>query len=97
MVVIADRGAQGRVGLFIRGRPEGWVVESTQFHRPKVVSYEIVSGANRTPLIRAYLPPSNLYHLPYIKEALNHFLGRYPIVMRYLNADSGCLQIPQNQ
>ena len=52
-----------------------------RIHGPKVVSCEIVTGIQWTPLIRAYLPPSNMDRLPYLEKALNGFLGIYTIVM----------------
>ena len=58
-------------------------------------SCEIVSGIQQTPLIGAYLPPDILEHPPDLKEALHHFSGRYPIVFRELNADSGRTGNPQ--
>ena len=38
-------GAQGGVGLVMRERPEGQIAESTHFHGPNMVIYEIISGA----------------------------------------------------
>ena len=85
----------GRNGY--KERPEVWYIESTCFHRPNMVSCEIISEFHRIPLIRAFLPLSTLDHLPYIKEVLNFFLGRYPIVIGHLNANIGHIQIPCNQ
>ena len=51
------------MGLVIRKRPDVCSVESARFCRPNVVSCEVVSGRQRTPLIRAYLPLSTLEHL----------------------------------
>ena len=56
---ISQRG----VRILLQEKPEGWIVESMRFHRPNVVSCEIVSGHHWTPLIGAYLPESTLYHL----------------------------------
>ena len=62
------------VGLVTREIPEVWNIEPTQFHGPKVASYEIVTGIQQTTLIRAYLPPANTDPIPDLEEALNHFL-----------------------
>ena len=58
--------AQGVVGLVFIERPQGWGVESMRFHRPNVVSLEVISSGKRTPLIREYLPPTPLEYLPYL-------------------------------
>ena len=68
-------GAQGGVGLVTRKWPDGWGIKSTRFHSPNVVSYEIITGHNHTPLVGAYLPPLTLDHLPDLKEALQIFKG----------------------
>ena len=70
------------VGLVTTERPEGWYIDSTRFHGTNMVSCEIVTGIQWTTIIRAYLPPSNMDRLPYLKEALNHLLGKDTIVMR---------------
>ena len=46
-----------------------------------MVSYKIVNGIHQPILIRSYLPPSNMDHLPDLKEAFNGFLGRDTIVI----------------
>ena len=61
---ISTDGAQGEVGLVVREWLHGWSVESTRFHGPNVVSCEVISGGKQNPLVRAYLPPSTLEHLP---------------------------------
>ena len=61
------RGYHGRVGLVLHDRPEGWIVKLTRLYVPNMVSCEIVSGDQITPLIGAYLPPSTLAHLPYLE------------------------------
>ena len=93
----ASRGAQGGVGLVTREIPGGWYIESTLFHGPNVVSCKIVSGIQQIPLIVAYLTPTTLYHLPGLKEALDSFPRRYPIIMGGLNADVGRMGKPQSQ
>ena len=56
-------------------------IESTRFHRPNVVSYEIVTGIHQKHFIRDYLPPANMYcHLD-LEEAINHFLERDTILV----------------
>ena len=55
---------------------------------------EVISGNQLTPIIGEYLPPSTLDHLPDLEEALNRFLGRYPVVLGDLNADFGRLSKP---
>ena len=42
-------------------------------------------------------PPSTLYHLPDLEEAINRFLGRDPIFMGDLNKDIRRIQNPRNQ
>ena len=69
------------VGLVMRERPEVWDIDSTRFHRPNMVSCEIVTGMQWTPLIRAYLLPANMDHLPDREEVLNGFLGKENIFM----------------
>ena len=59
------------VVLVVRERPDGCSVKSKRFHRTNMLSYEIVSGGQRTLLIRVYLPPSTLDNIPDIEEALN--------------------------
>ena len=56
--------AQGRVGIVTRERTVGWGIDFTRYHGPNVVSCEIITGLNRTPLVGAYLTPSMLEHLP---------------------------------
>ena len=71
----------GGVGIIIRKRPEVWDIDSTQFHEPKVVRFEFISGIQQAFRIGYYLPRTTLDHLPDLKEALNRFLGREPIVL----------------
>ena len=47
-----------------------------------MVTFEIVTGIHWRPFIRAYLPPTNIDHLPDIGEALNGLLGIYTIIVR---------------
>ena len=85
------------MGPILRERPEVCIVKPTRFHGPNVVSCEIVSDAQRNPLIGAYLPLSTIDCLEYLEEALNRFPGWDPIVMGDLNADIDHLQNPQSQ
>ena len=71
----------GAVGMVTKERQEGWDIETTSFYGPNVMIYEIFNGIQRTNLIRAYLSPSNMDHLPDLEETLNHFLGRDIIIM----------------
>ena len=61
------------------------------------MSCEVVSGRQRTPLVRAYLPLSTLEQLLYMEEALNQFPGEYNIVLEYLNANIVQLHNLQSQ
>jgi hypothetical protein len=89
---------QGGVALITRANPDGWHIESTQFHGPNVLSCLIVTGDKRMPLIGAYLPPSSLDSLPDFEEALNCFNGYTNIVVAgNFNADIHDLTKPRNQ
>ena len=90
-------GAQGGDGIILRDKPEGCIVESTRVHRLNVMSCEITSGNQKTPLIGAYLPPSTLDHLSDLEEVLNCFQIREPFILGDLNADIGCLRNPRDQ
>ena len=68
--------AYGGVGLVTWEILEGWEIDSMQFHGPKLVSCEIISGIQWTSLIGFYLTPTTLDHLPNLEEELNHFPGR---------------------
>ena len=78
-------------------RTEGWIVDSTRFHGPNMVRCEIVSVNRLMPIIGAYLPPSTLDNLPNLEESLNIFLGRYPVILGELNADTSRLKNPWYQ
>ena len=62
-----------------------------------MVSCKTISALKRIPLIGDYLPPTNIYHILHLDKALNTFLGRYPIVVGYLNAYIGRIMNPWNQ
>ena len=46
-----------------------------------MASFEIVTGIQWAPLIRAYLTPDNMDLLPELEEAFNKFLKIEPIAM----------------
>ena len=64
-------------------RPVRWEIDSTRYHGPNVVSYELVTRLIRTPLIGTYLPLSTIDHLPDMEEALK--LCKDSIVLGDLN------------
>ena len=61
------------------------VIKSTHYHEPNVVSYKLVTGLIRTPLIGVYLPLSTLEYLLELEEALKRF--KDPIIIGDLNVD----------
>lgn len=65
---------QGGIALFYR-ESEYWQVESLVKHGPNVISFELVSGRRRTPMIGGYIPPDDLTTLPHISAALTRFSG----------------------
>ena len=80
-----------------REQTNGWGVESMRFHRPNVVSCEIFTGPNQTPLVGAYLPPFTLENLTDVEEELQRFKGRDTIVLGYLNMDLDNSRILRSQ
>ena len=62
-----------------------------------MVSCEIITGRICTPLVGAYLPPSMLNHLIYIKDALCRFQVLDAIVLGDLSIDLDDVQSPQSQ
>ena len=74
----STRGSQGAIGMVMREQPDEWGIESTRFHGPNVVSYKIVTGRTKTPVVGAYLPPSTLEHLLDVEE-LQQLKGLNPI------------------
>ena len=91
------QGSSGGVIIVLQELTERWIVESTLFHGPNIVSDELVYGDHITLLIRRYLPPSTLDHLPDLEDALNRFLGRDIVVLGDLNADIGRLRKSRDQ
>ena len=59
-----------------------------------MLSFEIVTGGQKTPLIGAYLLLTTLDCLLYLKESLKRFPGRGSILIGNLNADINRLQKP---
>ena len=61
------------VGLVTRERLEGWDIEAVRFHAPNMVSYDIFTGIQWTPLIRAYLHPANIRgsHPTFLEQNFN--------------------------
>ena len=55
------------------------------YHKPNVVSCQLVTGLTWTPIVASYLPPSTLDHLPDLEESLKRF--KDPIFLGYLNVD----------
>ena len=68
-----------------------------RFHGPNVVRCKIVTKHTRTPLLRVYLTPSALEHLPEIEEAIHQFEGRDPIFLVDLNVDLDNARSSQSQ
>ena len=66
-------GDQGIIGIVTRERSVGWGIDSTRYHEPNVVRWELVTELIRTPLFYAYLPPSTFEHLPDLEESLKRF------------------------
>ena len=62
-----------------------------------MVSCELVYGDIETLIIEAYLPPSNLYHVLDLEEAINRFLRRDIAVLRDLNVYIVRLKNPWDQ
>ena len=60
--------AKGEVGIVSRERLEGWIIGSTRFYGPNMVSYEFVTGNILMPVIEAYLLPSTLNHLNILRK-----------------------------
>ena len=52
-VPTVDGGVKGGMGIITRDRPEGWDIESMQFHGQNMVIYRTISGLQQTPLIES--------------------------------------------
>ena len=81
----------------ITGTTRGIIFESTRFHRPTVLSCEVIIGNQETPLIWVYLPLSTLDHLPDLGKDLNRFPGRDPVVLGSMNSEIVHLRNPRYQ
>ena len=90
---------EGGVALTIRDAKH-WHVESTRIHGPNVMSWTLVSGTDRTPMVGAYLAPKSLKSLPDLIAALEHSKtthpGVQPVVIGDLNIDLTNLTKPRN-
>ena len=62
-----------------------------------MVSFEVFTSGKSTPLIGAYLPPSNLEHLPNLEESLTRSRYQDTIVLGDLNSNIGQAQNPISQ
>ena len=96
MITTAAGDTQWGVCLVVRDQLQVWSVESTRFHRPNVVSCEVITDRKRTPIFGKDLPPSTLQNLQYLEEALPHFRDKYPIVKGDLSADISKSQNPRS-
>ena len=88
---------QGGGCLVVRNQPQVWSVELTRFQGLNLVSYEVVTitDAERTTIIGAYLPPSNLEHLIDLELALTRFQEYDTIVVGDLSVNIGQYQKPR--
>ena len=68
-------------------RLTGWSLELTRFHRLNVVICKVLRGMFKTPVIRAYLPPTTMAYLPDLEEDLECCRFQDPIFMEDLNVD----------
>lgn len=99
LVAVATAGGDAKwgAGVIVRDGPKGWHLESSCFHGPSVVSFEVATGNKRTPVIGAHLPPLTLDHLGDLEEAFNRFLGKDVVPLGDLNANIHDLSKPRNQ
>ena len=95
MVGTADIVAKGGVGLVVRKRQEGWSVELTRFHGPNMVSCELFSGTQQTPIVGSYLPRPLFITFCILRRHSTASWGG-TLVMEDPNADIGRLQKPWN-
>ena len=65
------------------------------YHGPNVVNCEIFTGLTGNLIVREYLSPSTLKHLPDLQEALKCF--RDPIFLGNLNVDLDKVRILRSQ
>ena len=64
-----------------------WTVESPQRHGPNVLSFLLINGETRTPVIGAYLPPNSTDDLPHLEAALQRYPNDSPLLLGDLNFD----------
>ena len=84
--------------MFVQDSPKEFHIESTRFHGPNVVSFILVDGDTRSPIVGAYLPPSSLDHLPDFEDAMERFaLSPNVTVLGDFNADIYNLTNIRNQ
>ena len=57
------------------------------FRGPNVVSFKVVGGGKRTPLIGVYLPHYTLDHLPELEKAQTRLKDQDPMVLGEPNVD----------
>ena len=87
VITTSSGSAQGGVGLFVWDQPQFRSIESMCWHGPNVVSWEVVAGIKRLPIIGTYLPTSILEHLPYLEDAMTCFRYQDHIVLENLKAN----------
>lgn len=63
---------QGGVALVYQQSPS-WQVESPFRHGPNVISFELVSGKTRYPVVGAYIPPNDITTLGHIHRAMGRW------------------------
>jgi len=61
-------------------KSEHWHLESIRKHGPNVISFDLVTGGKRTPIVGVYIPPRDLTTL----EQLHQALARFPAVSKPL-------------
>ena len=61
---------QGGVALFYRHSPF-WQVESVRRYGPNVISFQLVMGSRCFGAVGAYIPPTDLSTLEFVKQALD--------------------------
>ena len=66
-----------------------WQVELVQRHGPNVISFELVTGRQRYPVVGAYIPPADISTIEYVERALGRFQNsrRQPLLLGDLNVD----------
>ena len=84
-----DGRNQGGLALMWRhdNPKQHWTVESPKRHGPNVLSFLLIHGETRTPVIGAYLPPTNTDDLPHLEAALQRFPKDPPMLLGDLNFD----------